>query len=294
MQITKIAETPETAETAKVEEHRPPASRRSRRRRPLALAGALAAAAALTVSFLVVDSDTPSSAATVEAALARSSSLLAQSGRAEVTSRIEFNSGDVGTGVDSWEFSGDDSSVTMDSHLLNGIPQACQGPDGEPLPDLSTCHYEDPILRVVDGQQYIYNGDPDGTYGWTHYVDGDAEYLTEFSLDPATLLDELQPAGGFEEVGREPVDGVETTRLRATNPRQTPLADFENVVLAGDTVTSLEVWVDPDGLVRRLDLTTGSSDSRFRTASWSIRFFDHGAPITIQAPTDYEDVSVAG
>lgn len=127
---------------------------------------------------------------------------------------------------------------------------------------------------------------------------GDADQRAGFTLDPATLLDELHPAGGFEKVADEKVDGIETTRFRATDPQQTPVPSL-GVGEIGDTVTSLEVWVDHDGLVRRLDLETTDENSTpgdlvIRTASISIRFSDLGEPITIEAPTDLEEISPEG
>jgi hypothetical protein len=65
-------------------------------------------------------------------------------------------------------------------------------------------------------------------------------------------------------------------------------------VVVGDTVTSLAVWIDHDGVLRRLDLvTTGGEPTPaqliLRTASLSMRFFDLAEPIAIEAPNDFED-----
>jgi hypothetical protein len=84
--------------------------RRFRRRR-LALGGV--AAAALAVALIVTGPGEPGRAGAVEAAIARSSSLLAESGRAEITDHWEWDTGLVEANMAVWEFSGDDSSATF-------------------------------------------------------------------------------------------------------------------------------------------------------------------------------------
>lgn len=53
------------------------------------------------------------------------------------------------------------------------------------------------------------------------------------------------------------------------------------------------MWVDGDQMVRKFKLTFGGIDTPdvlpVNSAVVSIRFFDFGAPITIQAPTQYEE-----
>lgn len=271
-------------------------ARRSRHRRlQLALSGA--AAAALAAVILLSGSGESSRAGAVETALARSSAMLDQSGRAEVTWRTEWDDDMAQSGVDQWEFSGDDSSVTIQSvpyQAESGLPLPC-GQEG--LPTCPPPPTEDPINRWVDGELYLYLAGPDGNFRWYHDYGASGDELVGFTTDPATLLDELHPGGGFEEVGKEDVDGVETTRLRATDPRQTPVPDIRGLVDYLDAVTSLEVWVDDDGIVRRLDITIEGSppqSTQEETHTTSIRFFDLGDPITIEAPTDSEEISPEG
>ena len=285
MHVTRTPQVEAEVEVEDIPATGPRGPRRSPRRR-LALVGAAAAALALTV--LVVGTDEPTSAATVEAALAKSSSVLDRSGRAEITWRTKWDADEmpIETGVASWEFSGNDSSVTID-YRVDGLDFSCI--DGDP----TRCDAEKPVNRYVDGEQYYYLEGRDGTYLW--YRDTSSDSRPQFTLDPSTLLDELRPAGGFEEIGTERVDGVETTRFQATAPRRTPLPDLD-IGIVGDTITSLEVWVDHDGLVRRLDVATtdvdpATGDAAVDTSSVSIRFSDLGAPITIEAPPDAEDIS---
>jgi hypothetical protein len=260
------------------------------RRHRLALSGAAAAAFALTL--VLTGPGEPGRAEAVEAAITRSSSLLAESGRAQLTDHWEWDSGVVEDGDAMWEFSGDDSSATFTTGTVNGLDKMCMN-------DHPSCPDEKVINRHVDGKYYLYGPDGPGRFGWFRLVDIES-HPHGLGLNPSTLLDELQPAGGFEEVGREDVDGIPTTRLRAKDPEETPVPDLRDSV-PGDTVTSLEVWIDGDGLVRRLDIATtqtgpGDPDDTLSLVSYtmSIRFFDLGAPITIEAPTEFEVVGGSG
>jgi hypothetical protein len=67
-----------------------------------------------------------------------------------------------------------------------------------------------------------------------------------------TLLETLSSAGNFEVVGNEDVDGFPTRRLRATAPEEALDLGRLRQGVEG-TATSLDVWVDDDDLVRRLD-----------------------------------------
>jgi hypothetical protein len=65
----------------------------------------------------------------------------------------------------------------------------------------------------------------------------------------------------------------------------------------GDTVTSLEAWLDGDGFVRKLGIATTQTgpldpgDSMgISSYTLSVRFFDLGTPVTIEAPTEFQVV----
>src|SRR5262245_60576693 len=225
---------------------RPDVVVRPHRSRRLRLALGSVAAAALALAVVVGAPGEPSRADAVEAAIARSSSLLDRSGRAEITDHWTWDSGD---GVDSdaqWAFSGDDSEATFDTQI-GGQRVGCVHPDDPPCTVL-------PMARHVGGKFFLYTRDQSGGMTWFRLSDLEGRDRG-FGLDPSTVLGQLQPAGGFEEVGQEDVDGVPTTRFRAKDPAATPVPDIRGQVW-GDTVTALEVWLDGDGLVRRLDIAT--------------------------------------
>jgi hypothetical protein len=206
-----FTQAPEVA--AEVADDAPAGPRRSRRRR-LVFGGV--AAAVLAIAVLVVDSGEQTSAATVDVALTRLSSTLEQSGRAEVHWRTEWERDEpfVQTGVDSWEFAGDDSSVTS-QHSVNGVDSNCA--PGDPP---ACAEGEDPINRYVDGESYYIPsaGDPDGTYRWYRDVGDDADQGAGFDLDPKALLDGSTPPAASR---RSPTRGSAASRRRGSE-RRTP------------------------------------------------------------------------
>jgi hypothetical protein len=115
--------------------------------------------------------------------------------------------------------------------------------------------------------------------------------------DPREALDMLRGVSGdLEEVGRETVRGVETTRYQATLDAK-KLAEqlgksgdgnlvgglLDGVEQAQLRDIPLEVWVDDELLLRRLDLryspSQGAGDARF-----SMELFDYGEPVDATPP----------
>jgi hypothetical protein len=240
----------------------------SRLRRSLVAGVAAAAlAAAATATVVSGDSDEPVEAMTLDTAVVQTSEALRGSGRAE----LRYDNHGPGlreTGSSRYEFSGDDYSVRF-RH-----PEGT-GPEFE--------------NRWIDGDLYIYglNGStgPDDLQ-WTRDADATADSGSLFHLDPATLLAALGDVP-FETVGDEEVDGLGTRHLRATDPEEIDAAAFAiGFNLRQDTVTALEVWVDGDDLVRRIELSTFDPDEDY-ASSFSIRFSDFGSPITIEPPEHY-------
>lgn len=112
-------------------------------------------------------------------------------------------------------------------------------------------------------------------------------------IDPATLLDRLA-AGPYTPVGDEDVEGVPTEHRRATNPSAADLGALRLVPAFPDdaTVTAVDVWVDGDGLVRRVDVATGGvAQGGDFTETSSYVWFDLGEPITIEPPAPGERVT---
>jgi hypothetical protein len=117
--------------------------------------------------------------------------------------------------------------------------------------------------RVVDGRAYSYRG-----HTWYHITGPHAVTSLEI-YDPRRLLAELSPSASFVRAGTAVVDGVPVEHLRATTlaalPAMSPAFPFASVPPPANTVTgsvrhitSLDVWVDHHGVVRRLAWSTDS------------------------------------
>ena len=271
---------------------RAPRSRREARR--LAPRAAAVAAAAATVAGLVVvspfGSTEPSAAAVVRDAAAASEEALA-SGRAVLT--VEYQEGYRNTYE--YAFAGDDVSVEI------GLGSTSSSASGE--------------RRIVDGELYWHVGDDPAT-PWFHQTGG-MESRNDFGGDPRSLLASLAPNAGFEFAGDDTVDGEAVTRLRATTPDNVDAGELSlGEATVSGVVTDLEVWIDSDDVVRRIDLTTTQTfdvmtgeglrqpgdgpldvgalerETVTQVITASVRFIDIGVPNTIEVPQNVRDVSV--
>lgn len=126
------------------------------------------------------------------------------------------------------------------------------------------------------------------------------------STDPTAGLEALRGvADDIEEVGSEDVRGVETTHYRATVSLDravaaAPAEALDDLVAlreqAGMPETyPVDVWVDADGLVRRLTmaLTQEVAGSGPLTQRITTEFHDLGDPVEITVPPDDEVVDLA-
>ena len=150
-------------------------------------------------------------------------------------------------------------------------------------------------FRQVDGRAWVYTADlssvgPDGT---TNEADLPHQWYTTnpqesgpWTVDPATLLDTLGGADAFTTVGDEDVAGVPTHHQRALQPRQVPVGGLDlQPFFPSGVLTSVEVWVDDEGTVRRLDVTwSGNEQGKAFTDRRSLVWSDLGDPITIEPP----------
>lgn len=136
-------------------------------------------------------------------------------------------------------------------------------------------------------------------------MDGFSDLLggstSPMGTDPSQSLAFLRGAGDVEELGREDVRGVSTTHYRARADLADALADLpdaqrevlepqiETLREAGMDELPIEVWIDDDGLPRRMRMTMdfpdGGADVPAGTAmSIEIEFFDFGEPVSITVP----------
>jgi hypothetical protein len=119
----------------------------------------------------------------------------------------------------------------------------------------------------------------------------DLNNLTNTSPTPNSALSYLRGAGKVQEVGREPVNGVDTTHYKT-------IVDLERAVArtSGSTRRSLkrviqtsgarkipiDVWVDDKGFIRRVQYAQPSGGGRVVRVTMNLH--DFGAPVSIKPP----------
>jgi hypothetical protein len=266
-----------------------PGPRRPRERRlPVRLA-AVAAAAAVVAAVLAV---APFGSTTPRAAEAIARDAAVASAEALGTGRAVFTSPDgsllLGDEV-TYTFAGDDLSVEGSGTDPDGTPFAFG-------------------RRVVDGELYFF-WDPtaSGEIEWLHDMVATDVSTDDLIFDPRGLLALLAPTAGFELAGEDTIDGVEVTRLHATRPEAVDVSRLRlgEATMWGNSLSALDVWVDGDDVVRRIDITQqmdiegavvvepgGESHPAAEPPPrrTSVRFTDIGAPLTVEAPATSRDV----
>ena len=117
--------------------------------------------------------------------------------------------------------------------------------------------------------------------------------------DPRDALEALRAVSGdVETVGTAELHGVETTHYRAhldpddlarqANERKADAASLFDRLSAQSGVTDvpLDVWIDADGLVRKLSLDLDAPDTTVQTGHVSLAFelWDYGEQVEIEVP----------
>ena len=153
-----------------------------------------------------------------------------------------------------------------------------------------------------DGTMYVKAGgaDPDKWVRTTSSsVLGGAMGTLSGTSSPDAYLEQLKAiSDDVEVVGTDEIDGVSTTHYRATIDLEGMMSQLtyadervQDVMdRGGIELDPMQVWVDPDGLVRKM--TFGSEMDMGETTmqmDFSMRFYDFGAAIDIEIP-DPDDV----
>jgi hypothetical protein len=145
----------------------------------------------------------------------------------------------------------------------------------------------DAANRTVDGEFYLLDGPPEAKR-WYHDVNARGTRASDlFSLDPRTLLGLVTSGTDFAAVGNETIDGVPVRHLRAPHVRDAPSLNVSLGPIDTASIRSLDIWVDRDDVVRRLDIAGPA-------AGYSVQFKDLGVALTIMAPAHAEDVAGKG
>ena len=195
---------------------------------------------------------------------------------------------------------------------LSGLANALSGP-GNALPGL-----DDPTrwrLQALRDETHVYLSSPllqSALPPGKSWVSADVEKLAaEHGIDlgqlrslgasdPRDLLDLLRAtSGGLDRIGTEAVRGVETTHYRAAlDPeRLVELVGkdagvglvggiLELIARSGLEEVPVDVWVDDDSLLRRLEatVTVESGIVGASTAKLAVELFDHGRPVEVTPP----------
>jgi hypothetical protein len=122
---------------------------------------------------------------------------------------------------------------------------------------------------------------------WKTEVDRPAG-AAPFGSSPDQFFSQLEEVSDVTTVGEEVIDGVAVTHLRAVvDPSALPEHAADHV-----EIDPIEVWVDGDGLLRRLTTSNSFDGGPGGTGSMTmtITFSDYGAPVDIEAPPP-EDVT---
>ncbi len=114
------------------------------------------------------------------------------------------------------------------------------------------------INRVVGGQAYYYLT---GRAGLRWYRESNPRELARVTSvtapDPRNLLRILDPTARFVRVGYQVIGGVRVEHLRATRLGHLPgLSALPGDAAPIGRVTSLNVWVDSHGVIRRMHVTS--------------------------------------
>lgn len=225
----------------------------------------------------------------------------AGSGRFEMTVTADTPDG-VFDMVVTGGFTGDQMTLEMD---LGSVLAQAAAASGDTVP----LGFDEPMQMVFDGTT-MYMRIPmleplTGTTGWLSMTPDDLG-LASGSLgfgagtnDPSQLLEALRGvADDIEEVGADDVRGVATTHFKATVDIDAALEQMpaERRELLAPQLESLdpsrrgfpvEVWIDRDGLARRMAIGFGDIPAAMGTsgtATMTMDFFDYGEPVTVAVP----------
>jgi hypothetical protein len=173
---------------------------------------------------------------------------------------------------------------------------------------------------VMDGTTTFMSADafgpllPGGDAEWIRF---DAEELAEQSgidvdqltggaggSNPADILAGLEGISedGIDEVGSEEVRGVDTTHYAGEIDMEAALQQLEDAgaegvmddeamdrfqELYGDTAIPVDVWIDDDGLARRMSMVAPAAGEEVEI---TIEMFDYGEPVDIEVPDESDSV----
>jgi hypothetical protein len=141
-------------------------------------------------------------------------------------------------------------------------------------------------VKVVDGTVYVQMPFLPQATPWLGFSSGKfaagGQASVTGALDATQLLDALRQVGDVHEVGKEDIDGTSTTHYAAEIDAQKAAGAFPNAgALAGKTVPA-DVWVDGNGVVRRVHVA--ADGTRGPAVEAQLDITDLGVPVDVVAP----------
>lgn len=112
--------------------------------------------------------------------------------------------------------------------------------------------------------------------------------VTQFAQQsPTDTLAALEKAGSVTKVGDETIDGVQTTHYRAQlDPSKVP-------ALKQTSPVPVDVWIDGDGLLRRLtESFSASAGGRTEATSLTMNFSNFGEQVNVHVPSADETLDM--
>ena len=189
-----------------------------------------------------------------------------------------------------------DMTMSMDTSSLAGGGEAVQQ---RMIFDGLTLYMSSPILQQILPAGKRWTKLDLGAFGKHAGLDLGALMSQGASQDPTQVLAYLKAASGdVSRVGSEAVRGVPTTHYKATidfrkmpdsapaDQRAAVRRSIEQLIeLSGASTAPIEVWIDEDGLARRLltTTTTGTAAQRVKLRQ-RIDLYDFGTKVDVTIP----------
>lgn len=204
--------------------------------------------------------------------------------------------------------------MDMDSGLQSMVMEVPMLGEMEMIQDGETVYMKTPAGLGMGSKPWMsFDAGSEAASGLTGSMGGQS--------DPTAMLESLRGvSSGVEEVGTETIDGVETTHYAATIDLEKAMsmapADQQAEMQAslgdlGIKEMPVDVWVDGDGLVRRMEIRmemgkiaesaaggdpTAAQMFKDATMVMTMDLYDYGVPVNIQVPpaSQVQDVGDLG
>lgn len=164
-------------------------------------------------------------------------------------------------------------------------------------------------MRLVDGSMYIDGGAENATEDSRHWIKFDVKELAESTgsenpleelggqanQDPSANVSLLTESGDLKEVGKETIDGVQTTHYTGTATvadllagsgskfidKERQKAAIDQLKAAGIDRLTMDIWIGPDNRTVQFRERATTSQGQM---DLTIKFLALNIPVTVKAP----------